>query len=100
MSSLTELEQLVEQNQNILFIKVGCPYCARALSHADYLVEQGVITSYATRTVGQDFENPELAELVNKNGGELISSDRASKPQVFMQGKYIGDSQDFSQWQG
>ena len=93
--SMQQLEQWIRKDQNVLFIKPGCPYCARAIEHAKKLRSSGKIKDFTTYTVEKDFSNRDLGNLVDKNRGRVQSDGTATKPQVFIGGRYVGDSEAF-----
>ena len=66
-----------------IYIKQFCPYCSRALK---LLASKGVEPETFDVTMG----GPKKAEMVERSGG------RTTMPQVFIDGKHIGGSDDLA----
>lgn len=67
----------------VLYTKPGCPYCHAAMGLLD---RKGV--DYTEIVASNDPEKK--AEMIEKSGG------RATFPQIFIDGKHIGGSDDLS----
>lgn len=68
-------------DQNIIYIKETCPYCAKAkqlLQQKNISFEEVSLISHPERR----------QEMIEKSGG------RTTVPQVFLQGKHIGGCDD------
>lgn len=92
--SVTQLEQIISKEENVLFVKNGCQYCKKALEHAEKLKRSGKIRDYKVLTLGKDYDERALGNLVQKSGGR-VDWGKATKPQIFIGRRYIGDSQAF-----
>ncbi|MFW2852308.1 glutaredoxin 3 [Sphingomonas sp. TX0543] len=66
-----------------IYTKAFCPYCARAMR---LLAEKGVEPIEYDLTMG----GPKRAEMLERAGG------RTSVPQVFIDGRHIGGSDDLA----
>lgn len=66
-----------------IYTKAWCPYCARALK---LLESKGVTYEEFDVTMG----GPKKAEMVERSGG------RMTMPQVFIDGRHIGGSDDLA----
>lgn len=66
-----------------IYTKAFCPYCARAMR---LLAEKGVEPVEYDLTMG----GPKRAEMLERAGG------RTSVPQVFIDGRHIGGSDDLA----
>jgi glutaredoxin 3 len=64
-----------------IYTQPGCPYCARALQ---LLREKGV----AYREIHAPYGTPEREESRRRSGG------RTSVPQIFVDGRHIGDCEE------
>lgn len=99
--SLPALKELIRKEENVLFVKEGCPYCTKALARADELKRQGVIKDYLVQTLNKDFNDETLGKLVQDFGGQKhVHWGKATKPQIFMNGEYVGDSMAFDEYSG
>jgi glutaredoxin len=95
MYDLQQLQEIVN-NKNVIFNKIGCPFCIAAQKLAEVLVEQKVLDEYLVLTLNEDFDNQTLTELVSKNGWQPDGIQFiATKPQIFIQGQYVGGNFDF-----
>ena len=94
-----KMQEVIRKEENVLFVKKGCPYCTKALKHADELKRQGKIDDYEVWTLGSDFDDETLGQIVKDNGGDTHWG-KATKPQIFMDSKYIGDSMAFDKYNG
>lgn len=93
--------QEIASTKNVIFYKLNCPFCIAAQKLADALVERNILKDYAIYTLGQDFDNSTLTELVSNNGWQPDGLQyTASKPQIFIQGEYINGNFEFykSKW--
>lgn len=63
----------------VIYTQSWCPYCARA---KNLLTRKGV----AFREIKAPHGTPEREESIQRSGG------RTSVPQVFIDGRYVGDS--------
>ena len=66
-----------------IYTQPWCPYCARAIN---LLAKKGV----AYREIDAPSGTPERAESIKRSGG------RSSVPQVFIDGRHIGGSDDLA----
>ncbi|MET4594142.1 glutaredoxin 3 [Sphingomonas sp. PvP015] len=66
-----------------IYIKQFCPYCSRAMK---LLASKGVEPETFDVTMG----GPKKAEMVERSGG------RMTMPQVFIDGRHIGGSDDLA----
>jgi glutaredoxin 3 len=66
-----------------IYTKFGCPYCTRAKA---LLADKGVTVSEHDITMGGEGR----AEMIERSGG------RTTVPQVFIDGKHIGGSDDLA----
>ncbi|HVF93305.1 MAG TPA: glutaredoxin 3 [Sphingomonas sp.] len=66
-----------------IYTKAFCPYCARAMR---LLADKGVTPEEFDITMG----GPKRAEMLERSGG------RSTVPQVFIDGKHIGGSDDLA----
>ncbi len=64
-----------------IYTQPWCPYCARAKR---LLTEKGV----AFQEIDAPHGTPERRELIRRSGG------RSSVPQIFIDGRYLGDSEE------
>jgi glutaredoxin 1 len=90
--------QEIAQSQNVIFSKIGCPFCLAANKLLEKLVEAKVLEGYQTYTLDVDYENETLGDLANltswkPDGGQSYPS----KPQIFINGNYIGGNFEFYQ---
>jgi glutaredoxin len=100
MLNLAQMQEIAK-TQNVIFGKDNCRFCTSSVALMDILVEQKILDSYFYYELNVDFDNETLLQLVLKNGWqpEDIQS-VATKPQIFIQGNYIGGNFDFykSNW--
>lgn len=66
-----------------IYTKFGCPYCVRALRLLD---GKGVVYEEYDITLG----GPQRAEMIQRANG------RTTVPQIFIDGKHIGGSDDLA----
>lgn len=66
-----------------IFTKAFCPYCTRAMR---LLASKGVLPDEVDITMG----GPRRAEMIQRAGG------RTTVPQVFIDGRHIGGSDDLA----
>ena len=66
-----------------IYTKAWCPYCSRAMS---LLTRKGVEPTEYDITMG----GPQRAEMIDRAGG------RTTVPQVFIDGRHIGGSDDLA----
>ena len=67
----------------VIYTKAWCPYCTRAKALLDH---KGVSYEEHDITMG----GPQRAEMVQRSGG------RSTVPQVFIDGRHIGGSDDLA----
>lgn len=101
------LDQMLEiaKSQNVIFYKVGCPFCAASEKLMKQLKEAGILKSFNIYYLDKDFDNDTLLELVNQFGWQPESHQQyPSKPQIFINEagstEYIGGNFEFykSRW--
>jgi glutaredoxin len=100
MLSLQEM-QAIADSKNVIFYKRGCPFCVATQNLFDALANQQIVSQYVIYTLGQDFDNQTLTQLVASNGWLADGQQSvASKPQIFVDGQYIGGNFEFykSKW--
>lgn len=68
-----------------IYTKAFCPYCSRAMR---LLSGKGVAPTEYDITLG----GPKRTEMVERSGG------RTTVPQVFVDGRHIGGSDDLAAW--
>ncbi|MDB5673350.1 MAG: grxC [Sphingomonas bacterium] len=66
-----------------VYTKAWCPYCSRAMN---LLAGKGVEVEEFDLTMG----GPKRAEMLQRSGG------RSTVPQIFIDGRYIGGSDDLA----
>lgn len=64
-----------------IYTKAWCPYCSRAMK---LLADKGVTPEEYDVTMG----GPKKAEMIERSGGRL------TMPQIFIDGRHIGGSDD------
>jgi glutaredoxin len=99
---MTRLQKIVQDNQNIIFSKPGCPFCSASYILLDNLVKTGAISKYTKYYNLADYKNEELTELVSSYGWQKESEyqDNCTKPQIFLNGEFIGGNRELylSKW--
>lgn len=98
--TLSEM-QTIAKTENVIFFKVGCPFCKAAQLLFDKLRETGIIDSYLIYNLDQDFSNADLTELVKSYGWEPDGyQEVCTKPQIFIQVEYVGGNYELyrSKW--
>lgn len=68
-----------------IYTKAFCPYCSRAMR---LLSGKGITPSEYDITLG----GPKRTEMIERSGG------RTTVPQVFVDGRHIGGSDDLAAW--
>ena len=92
MYSKIQLTQLLETNPNIIFTKNNCPFCVASTKLLDYLVANKAIENYLVLTLDKDFDNETLRDFVTDFGWNQVGWNYPTKPQTFLQGKFVGDN--------
>lgn len=100
MLTSIQLQDIVK-TKNVIFFKPFCPYCIAAQFLLDRLVKDQKIQSYQVIMLGNDFDNDTLLELMQTKDWKPTSrGNYPTKPQIFIEGEYIGGNQEFyhSKW--
>jgi glutaredoxin len=100
MLTLDQLKDIAK-NENVIFYKLGCPFCKAAEELCKELIEEGVIEEYSVYHLGEDFTNQDLTDLVKEFGWKADGyQEVCTKPQIFMEGQYVGGNREFylSKW--
>jgi glutaredoxin len=100
MFSLSQMQEIAK-SQNVAFFKQNCPFCTAAQKLIDALLESKVLDSFDVYMLSVDFDNETLTDLVCSSGWQPDGvQSTASKPQIFVQGQYIGGNFEFykSEW--
>jgi glutaredoxin len=100
MLSFTQMQEIAK-TQNVAFFKSNCPFCTASQKLIEALLESKILDSFDIYTLGQDFDNETLTDLVSSSGWQPDGVQSiASKPQIFVQGQYVGGNFEFykSKW--
>ncbi|MEM1312487.1 MAG: glutaredoxin [Patescibacteria group bacterium] len=91
MKTLDQLRTIAKE-ENTIFYKTGCPFCAASEKLFNKLQENGIINSFNIYYLYQDFNDEQLTELVTEYGWESTSQYQlnCTKPQIFIKGDYVG----------
>ena len=98
--TLEEMRKIAK-NENVIFYKLGCPFCVAAENLFKKLVELSIIPNYNIYLLSSDFNNQDLTNLVKEYGWEPDGyQEVCTKPQIFINGKYIGGNRELylSKW--
>ncbi len=100
MLELSQINKIIK-NKNVMFAKNNCPFCNASKSLFDKLVDLNCIDHYEILTLNRDIDDQTLTHLVATYGWQPDSNQHTcSKPQIFIQGEYIGGNFEFynSKW--
>jgi glutaredoxin len=84
--------------------KPGCPFCKATYELLEDLEKQGIIQSYETLLVKQDYDEETMREVCMKYGWQPDQKYSPSKPQIFINDgekvDYVGGNFEFheSRW--
>ena len=100
MFTIQEMQQIIN-NQNVIFNKSNCPFCIASQNLFEHMINSGYLDNYKIYTLNEDFDNQTLTDLVSFYGWQPDGVQGfCSKPQIFVQGQYIGGNFEFynSKW--
>jgi len=90
--------QIISAKSPLAMLKPGCPFCIASKSLIKALADTGIITNFLIVTLGTDFDNETLLEVSSHFGWQSEGyKNYPSKPQVFIDGEYIGGNSEFYQ---
>ena len=91
MKTLDQLTKIAK-TENVIFYKVGCPFCQASENLFKQLQTNGIIDTFSMYYLQQDFSDEQLTELVKQFGWEPVAQYQlnCTKPQIFIKGEYIG----------
>jgi glutaredoxin len=100
MLTIVEM-QAIAKSKNVIFYKQNCPFCTASQKLINQLLESKILDHFEVYILDKDFDNDSLGELAISigwvpDGGQSYPS----KPQIFVQGEYIGGNFEFynSRW--
>lgn len=100
MLNLQQIQEITK-SQNVIFGKDNCRFCQASLALCNKLVELKIIDDFVYLNQDQDFDNLTLKQLLLEyNWQPQEFQNTPTKPQVFVQGRYVGDNFEFykSKW--
>jgi glutaredoxin len=100
MLSLIQMQEIAK-TQNVAFFKSNCPFCAASQILITTLLESKILDSFEIYMLNTDFDNKTLTDLVINSGWQPDGVQSiATKPQIFLEGQYIGGNFEFynSKW--
>ena len=98
MLTLTQMKE-ISTTQNVIFYKPNCPFCFASRVLLDKLVANKIINEYHVYMLGEDFDDTTLTQLIEQSTTWKKSDHEQapSKPQIFLDGNYVGGNVDFYQ---
>jgi glutaredoxin len=100
MFNLQQMQEIAN-TKNVIFGKDSCRFCSSALILINRLVELKILNNFVYYHQGQEFDDAELKQLLLNNNWQPDGFPaHPTKPQIFIQGQYIGGNFEFykSQW--